>query len=96
MSRAKNLVDLDKRHVWHPFTQARTAPDPIPIRAARGAILFAEDFFSDSAFRFLINSLISFRSFSVSGGLWIKKSTLSGSAICPIIILYALFVCSLF
>jgi adenosylmethionine-8-amino-7-oxononanoate aminotransferase len=43
MSRAKDLVDLDKRHVWHPFTQARIAPDPIPIRAARGAVLYAED-----------------------------------------------------
>ncbi len=43
MSRAKDLVALDKRHVWHPFTQARTAPDPIPIREARGAVLFAED-----------------------------------------------------
>ena len=43
MSRAKDLVDLDKRHVWHPFTQARIAPDPIPIRSARGAVLYAED-----------------------------------------------------
>ena len=43
MSRTKDLVALDKRHVWHPFTQARTAPDPIPIRAARGAVLIAED-----------------------------------------------------
>jgi adenosylmethionine---8-amino-7-oxononanoate aminotransferase len=42
------LTDLeypghDKRHVWHPFTQAQTAPDPIAIRAGRGAILYAED-----------------------------------------------------
>jgi len=33
----------DKRHVWHPFTQAQTAPDPIAIRAGRGAVLYAED-----------------------------------------------------
>ncbi len=33
----------DKRHVWHPFTQAQTAPDPIAIRSGRGAVLYAED-----------------------------------------------------
>ena len=33
----------DKRHVWHPFTQAQTAPDPIAIGAGRGAVLYAED-----------------------------------------------------
>jgi adenosylmethionine-8-amino-7-oxononanoate aminotransferase len=33
----------DKRHVWHPFTQAQTSPDPIAIRAGRGAVLYAED-----------------------------------------------------
>ncbi len=37
------LRALDARHVWHPFTQARTAPPPIPIRAARGSRLIAED-----------------------------------------------------
>jgi adenosylmethionine---8-amino-7-oxononanoate aminotransferase len=37
------LLALDRRHVWHPFTQAATAPDPIPIRAAHGAHLIAAD-----------------------------------------------------
>lgn len=35
--------DLDKRHVWHPFTQAKTALPPIPINRASGAKLYAED-----------------------------------------------------
>ncbi|WP_306602004.1 adenosylmethionine--8-amino-7-oxononanoate transaminase [Geothrix sp. 21YS21S-2] len=33
------LADLDRSLVWHPFTQALTAPPPIPIRSARGAVL---------------------------------------------------------
>lgn len=36
-------VDLDKKHVWHPFTQAQTAPDPIAIQSAQGVELFTED-----------------------------------------------------
>ena len=35
--------DLDRRHLWHPFTQEKTAPPPIAIREARGAVLTAED-----------------------------------------------------
>ncbi|MEO5337992.1 MAG: adenosylmethionine--8-amino-7-oxononanoate transaminase [Magnetospirillum sp. WYHS-4] len=38
-----NTLDLDRRHVWHPFTQAKTAPLPVPIRSAVGAVLTAED-----------------------------------------------------
>lgn len=38
-----NILDLDRRHVWHPFTQAQTAPDPIPIASAQGIRLYAED-----------------------------------------------------
>jgi len=37
------LPALDRRHVWHPFTQAATAPEPIPIRSASGARLIAAD-----------------------------------------------------
>lgn len=33
------LAELDRTLVWHPFTQAFTAPPPIPIRSARGAVL---------------------------------------------------------
>ncbi len=43
MSQAKELQDLDLRHIWHPFTQAGVSPAPIPIRQAKGAILIAED-----------------------------------------------------
>ncbi|MBF0368472.1 MAG: adenosylmethionine--8-amino-7-oxononanoate transaminase [Magnetococcales bacterium] len=37
------LVALDRRHVWHPFTQERTASDPIPISHARGTVLHTTD-----------------------------------------------------
>lgn len=37
------IPDFDRRHVWHPFTQAQTAPDAIPIRSAKGIRLYAED-----------------------------------------------------
>lgn len=38
-----STVALDRRHVWHPFTQAQTAPDPIPIKSAQGIRLYTED-----------------------------------------------------
>lgn len=31
------------RHLWHPFTQAQTATDPVEIRAARGSLLVTAD-----------------------------------------------------
>lgn len=37
------IVAGDKAHVWHPFTQALNAPDPIPIVEAKGAWLFDAD-----------------------------------------------------
>ena len=37
------LVALDRAHVWHPFTQEATAPDPIPISSAKGISLFTEE-----------------------------------------------------
>ncbi|MBF0138092.1 MAG: adenosylmethionine--8-amino-7-oxononanoate transaminase [Magnetococcus sp. DMHC-1] len=39
----QDLVSLDRRHIWHPFTQEKSAPLPIPIVAARDATLFAAD-----------------------------------------------------
>ena len=41
-------AELDRAHVWHPFTQMQDwnrpgAPDPIVIVAGRGSILYAED-----------------------------------------------------
>ncbi|MBF0588945.1 MAG: adenosylmethionine--8-amino-7-oxononanoate transaminase [Magnetococcales bacterium] len=37
------LVKLDRRHVWHPYTQEQTAPPPIPIASAKGAVLHGVD-----------------------------------------------------
>lgn len=38
-----DTVTLDRTHIWHPFTQEATAPDPIPIARAKGAVLYTED-----------------------------------------------------
>jgi len=38
-----SLVDLDRKYIWHPFTQEQTAPPPLPVKSARGASLFLED-----------------------------------------------------
>ncbi len=35
--------ERDRRAVWHPYTQAATAPLPLPIVRAEGAYLFADD-----------------------------------------------------
>lgn len=37
------LAKKDRACIWHPFTQAQTARDPIPIRRAKGVYLYAED-----------------------------------------------------
>ncbi len=36
----KNYIDLDRRHIWHPFTQAEGSIDPICIVRAAGNKLF--------------------------------------------------------
>jgi adenosylmethionine-8-amino-7-oxononanoate aminotransferase len=38
-----NILDIDKRHIWHPFTQHATERDPIVVSRAKGASLFDED-----------------------------------------------------
>ncbi|HEY2843153.1 MAG TPA: adenosylmethionine--8-amino-7-oxononanoate transaminase [Bryobacteraceae bacterium] len=38
-----SLRDRDRAVLWHPYTQAQTAPDPIPIVRAEGAWLYTED-----------------------------------------------------
>ena len=38
-----NLTQRDKAVIWHPFTQAQTAKDPIAIVKAEGIWLYAED-----------------------------------------------------
>ena len=37
------LVARDARVLWHPFTQARTAPPPLEVASARGAWLTLHD-----------------------------------------------------
>jgi adenosylmethionine---8-amino-7-oxononanoate aminotransferase len=37
------VQELDRAHIWHPYTQMRTAPDPLPIARAQGVYLYTED-----------------------------------------------------
>ncbi|WP_350289795.1 adenosylmethionine--8-amino-7-oxononanoate transaminase [uncultured Croceitalea sp.] len=39
----KNLVERDKKHLWHPLTQHKTASSPLAIIKAKGALLWDED-----------------------------------------------------
>jgi len=43
MTAPPDWLDLDRRHVWHPYTQMATAPPPIPIVRAEGAYLHTAD-----------------------------------------------------
>ncbi len=43
MKDPKQIIDADKRLIWHPFTQAQTAPDVIPIVRGKGATLYGAD-----------------------------------------------------
>ncbi len=36
-------IALDRRHIWHPFTQEQTAPDPVMVVSGEGARLRAAD-----------------------------------------------------
>lgn len=38
-----DVIAMDRDHVWHPFTQAATAPAPVQIVRGRGAKLFTAD-----------------------------------------------------
>ncbi len=38
-----DILDIDKRHVWHPFTQHATERDPVVVARAQGASLFDEE-----------------------------------------------------
>ena len=40
MKDPKKIVDTDNNLIWHPFTQAQTTPDAIPIVRGEGAKLF--------------------------------------------------------
>lgn len=37
------ILKYDRKHVWHPFTQMQTAPEPLLLVRAEGATLYAED-----------------------------------------------------
>jgi adenosylmethionine---8-amino-7-oxononanoate aminotransferase len=39
----RGLSERDRASVWHPYTQMKTAPDPIPIVRGDGVWLFTED-----------------------------------------------------
>lgn len=38
-----HMLDQDQAHVWHPYTQMQTAPQPLPVVRAEGARLFLAD-----------------------------------------------------
>ncbi|MBV6653274.1 MAG: aminotransferase class III-fold pyridoxal phosphate-dependent enzyme, partial [Mameliella sp.] len=38
-----NLTERDSRHIWHPYTQMKTAAPPLPVVKAEGALLFDEE-----------------------------------------------------
>ncbi len=38
-----NLVSRDRAHLWHPYTQMLTRPDPIPIVRGEGVYLYTEE-----------------------------------------------------
>src|SRR4029077_4623398 len=39
----RTLIERDAAHVWHPYTQMLTRPDPIPIVRGEGVYLYTED-----------------------------------------------------
>jgi adenosylmethionine-8-amino-7-oxononanoate aminotransferase len=39
----KGLLARDRRHLWHPYTQAQTAPEPLAIARGKGVYLYTED-----------------------------------------------------
>ena len=41
--RVSAFLDIDKRHIWHPFTQHATERDPVVVTRAKGASLFDEE-----------------------------------------------------
>jgi adenosylmethionine---8-amino-7-oxononanoate aminotransferase len=38
----QNLLTRDRKTIWHPYTQAKLAPDPLPIVYADGVYLYTE------------------------------------------------------
>jgi len=40
---AEDLVSRDRRHLWHPYTQMLTSPEPLAIASGQGVYLYTED-----------------------------------------------------
>lgn len=38
-----SLIDRDRKHIWHPYTQMKTADPPLPVVRGEGALLIGED-----------------------------------------------------
>ncbi len=43
IDQAPTLIERDRCHLWHPYTQALTAPSPLPIVRGEGVYLYTED-----------------------------------------------------
>jgi adenosylmethionine-8-amino-7-oxononanoate aminotransferase len=43
MTGGRSLIDRDRTHLWHPYTQMKTAPAPLPIVKGEGVYLYTED-----------------------------------------------------
>src|SRR6187401_1072419 len=43
MKRKPGLSDRDRKLLWHPYTQMKFAPDPIPVVRGEGVWLYTED-----------------------------------------------------
>ncbi len=39
----RDLIDIDRRHIWHPYTQHENEHDPILVTSAKGATLTTSD-----------------------------------------------------
>ncbi|MBM3419301.1 MAG: aminotransferase class III-fold pyridoxal phosphate-dependent enzyme, partial [Bacteroidetes bacterium] len=37
-----NWSELDRKHIWHPFTQEKTEPSPFMVESAKDATLYLE------------------------------------------------------
>ena len=42
LEQKKTLTDRDKKHLWHPLTQHKTAAEPLPIVKAKDALIWDE------------------------------------------------------
>ncbi len=43
MKSERSLIERDRQTIWHPYTQMRTAPAPLPVARGEGVYLYTED-----------------------------------------------------